>query len=402
MAARDERPVRSLFASAIKGLRPAPGLVRGGSALERLPADLLVEVAQLVVSDWRRESAANGCSLALVSSTLRTPAQLGLLRQIHLRARPWTFGGLRRALLVEPGRPFAVRHFCCHQGVPDAANARLPASPTLDASWAILGEALAMMTNLSTLSLQCRSMALGHMLEALGDRGRSAPFVGWTKLKHLAVRCEAEEGGRFVCAGVVRLINYAAATLESLRVMIRTSDGQPFEDGAQIIPLIAPLPKMLTWDWSQCGRRITQRLKDAGPRWTRWVSDHDESPRSLDEAQAARILVCTVYGGVDGAELSHFTALRELHLLGEVVNLRALPPTITHLIIKVHDPSRFSDVARDPSWLPHLRMLHLYAPDPTLSIPHPSTRADGEATELGVSGYKDDDTRAYASADRVR
>lgn len=221
------------------------------------------------------------------------------------------------------------------------------------------------MPGLRSLSLRCHRDALAQMLDMIGHRGRTEPWAGWPCLKHLALRCLAVPwGDRVVGARMVRFVNLAASTLETLRVAII-----PFRDTApndEDGPAVLPLLKILNWEWVDCGERLAKRFHDAGPARTRYKIVDRPSLVALPDADAERMLVCTLPRDVSlyGSELSRFTSMRELRLVGEYLNLRTLPKSLTHLSIVAQLADELADLVAEPSWLPSLRLLALYAIKP--------------------------------------
>lgn len=125
MAAPERPSPCSLSARDIEGLKlsdTGPRAHRaavGDSPIALLNADVLDEIARLVVPGW--QSYADGRSLALVSSAFRDPAQLALLASIRTWPSRRAFAALRATLDRGEGRGSAVRHVYCHADDADAA-----------------------------------------------------------------------------------------------------------------------------------------------------------------------------------------------------------------------------------------------------------------------------------------
>jgi len=96
-----------------------------------------------------------------------------------------------------------------------------------------------------------------------------------------------------------------------------------------------------------------------------------------------------------GRELARFINLREVRLVGEYLNLRTLPATVTHLSMAVRAPDELSAAVADRSWLPALRLLAVYAMKPAWTV-------DGAGAAVGLSEWQRHEHELTMLARRAR
>ena len=371
MASHSQRPPRSQHPACIfRVLPPVLDASRRRVALapiERLPRNLLDDIAQLVVDDWAGQADAR--SLALVSASVRGPAQRALLRFARLQPVDELVRGFVRALAVDDGRrAYAVRNLRCWTDGPGMGQSRL-FNNDADA----LGEALASMANLATLSLRCDAGTLARVSQVIARR-RQGGGPGWARLGRLEIVCwcraTEETPERRAPMQLARFVNHASATLHWLSVTM--SGGVVVQDPLRP-PRVAALPKLVGWAVGD-PHFLQTAIYEAAPELTSfWVGVMGRlTDLSVAAVMKTRSAVVLRGQTMRADDLRRFVTLTRLLIYGTCDRVEFLPWTIKHLKLVVTSLAARLPFMCLPIWLPNLQTLDLAVCDPLLPYPQAS------------------------------